>query len=116
MAATTFSQLIEEIKTEALNLWQGLKTEVLTFEHNIVPVIEADLVLVLSQFKGLATSMIMTLATQEFANLTGGQKNTITVNTIIEAAKAAGKPIVAQDAQLLAQQAYNAIASTIGKN
>ena len=111
--ANTFVELIEEIKTEALNLWQNLKGQALSFEHSIVPVIEQDLVLVLGQFKSLATNMIMTLAQAEFANLTGGQKNIITVNTIVEAAKAAGKPILLQDAQLLAQQAYNAIASTL---
>lgn len=114
--ANTFSDLWDEIKTAALNVVSTIKADLVQFEHNAVPVIEADLVLVLSQFKSLAVSMITTLATAEFANLTGGQKNTITVNTIIQSALAAGKPIALQDAQVLAQQAFNAVTYAVGSN
>jgi hypothetical protein len=111
--ANTFSGLWEELKTDALNFWQSVKNEAVTIEHNLVPVIESDLALVLSQFKNLAVTLITTFAQQEFANLTGGQKNIITVNTIIAAAKSAGHDIAVQDAQLLAQQVYNALVSSL---
>ena len=107
--ATTFSELWEEIKTAALNVVQTVKADLVQWEHNAVPVIEQDLVLVLSQFKAFAVNMIVTLATEEFQNLTGAQKNTITVASIVSAAKSAGKDLAVQDAQLLAQQAYNAV-------
>lgn len=111
--ATTFTELASEIETAALNAVQSLKNTLVTWEHTLVPVVESDLVLVLSQFKNLAISMVTTLAAQEFANLTGTQKNTITVQTVLQAALAAGKPIAQQDAQLLSQQVYNAVVSAV---
>lgn len=113
--ANTFAGLWDEIKTEALNFWQSIKNDAVTIEHNLIPIVEQDLALLLSQFKSLAVTMVTTLATQEFQNLTGGQKNTITVNTIVAAAKSAGKTIAAQDANLLAQQVYNGLISTLPK-
>ena len=113
MAATTFAELWAELKTEALNAWQSVKAEVQTIEHNIVPVVESDISTILSQLKGAAVNTVMTLAQQEFANLTGTQKNTITVNTIVQAAVASGKTILKQDAAVLAQQAYQAVATTM---
>jgi len=112
--ANTFSELWEEIKTAALNAVQTVKADLIQWEHAAVPEIEKDLVLVLSQLKSLAVNMVTTLATAEFANLTGGQKQTITINTIIQSALAAGKPVALQDAQLLAEQAYHAVKSAVG--
>jgi hypothetical protein len=111
--ATTFSELWAEMKTEALNIWQSVKAEAVTLEHNLVPAIESDLVTVLSQFKGVALNTVMSLAGAEFANLTGTQKNAITVNTIVQTALATGKAVALQDAQLLAQQAYNGLTTTV---
>lgn len=113
--ANTFSELWDEIKTVALNVVQTIKADLVQFEHSAVPVIEEDLVLVLNQFKSLAVGLVTTLATAEFQNLTGGQKNTITTQSIFQAALAAGKPIAEQDAALLAQQAFNAVLYAVGK-
>lgn len=113
MTASTFTQLWEELKTDALNAWQHVQSEVLVIERNLVPVIEQDLILVFSQVKTTAINMILTLATQEFQNLTGGQKNTITVQTVLAAAKTAGKELALQDAQLIVQQSYNALVTTL---
>jgi hypothetical protein len=122
MSATTFAQLWDELKTEALNVVQNMKAEFKAFEAKAVPVLEADLALVLSQVKGVAVTTAATLATAEFANLTGGQKQTITVNSILQTAIALGKPIAQQDAQMLAQQAFHGtqdaiatLAATSGK-
>lgn len=112
--ATTFSELWAELKTEALNAWQTVKADALALEHNIVPVIEADIATALSQFKTVAVNTVMSLATTEFANLTGAQKQAITLNTIVQSAIAAGKTVAIQDAKVLAQQAFNAVASTVG--
>lgn len=113
MTASTFTELFDEIKTVALNEVQSLKNTLVSWEHTLVPVVESDLILILSQLKGIAVSMITTLAGQEFANLTGGQKNTITVQTILQSAIAAGKPVATQDAQMLAQQAFHAVVSAV---
>lgn len=110
---TSFAALWDELKTDALNLWQSVQGKAIAAEAKIVPVIEQDIMLVLSQFRSVATNMVMTLATAEFNNLTGAQKNTITAATIVSAAKAAGKTVLQQDAQMLAQQAYHAVATTL---
>jgi hypothetical protein len=113
--ATTFVELFAELKTEALNAVESVKNQLISFEHALVPVVESDITLVLSQFKAVAVNIVTTLATQEFANLSGTQKNTITVTSILSAAEAAGKTIAVQDAQLLAQQAYNAVVTSLPK-
>lgn len=105
----TFNDLFEEIKTAAFNAVQSLKGKLVQFEHAAVPVIEQDLLILLNQFKGLAVNLVTTLAQAEFENLTGTQKNTITVQTILASVKSSGKDIAVQDAQLLAQQAFNAV-------
>lgn len=110
---TTLSQFWETLKTDALNLWQTVKADVTAEAVKFEPIVEADLVLVLSQLKTVALNTIMALATAEFQNLTGTQKNTITVNTIVQSAVASGKTIALQDAQLLAQQSYNALATAV---
>lgn len=110
---TSFTSLWEELKTDALNIWQSVQGKAVAAEGKIVPIVEKDIMLVLSQFRGIATSMVMTLATAEFNNLTGGQKNTITAATIMQAARSAGQVVLQQDAQMLAQQAYHAIATTL---
>ena len=113
MSATTFSGLWDELKTEALNAWQNIKTEAVALEQKFVPVAEADIATGLSQFKTLAVQLVLSLAGQEFANLTGSQKNTITTASIIATAKSLGTQIVQQDAAMLAQQAYNAVVTTV---
>lgn len=105
--ATTFAELWDQTKTAALNVVQNLMGKLKTFEAKAVPVIESDLVAILAQLNGVATATAATLATQEFSNLTGGQKQAITVNSIMATAVALGKPVIEQDAQMLAQQAYH---------
>lgn len=113
-APTTFAALWDELKTDALNLWQSVKNEAIAIEHDLVPVAEADIVAGLAQFKTLALNTVLALAQNVFAGLTGTAKNAITVQTIIQTAAAQGKTIALQDAQLLAQQAYNGLVSTVG--
>lgn len=108
-SATTFEGLWEEIETDALNAWQNIKNEAVVLEQKFVPVIESDLTGVLSQLKTVAVQLVLALAGQEFANLTGTQKSAITTASILANAKALGTPIVAQDAAMLAQQAYNGV-------
>lgn len=110
---TTFVGLFEELKTDALNAWQAAKNTAVALEHSIVPVVEQDLMVVLGQVKTVAINMVMTLATSAFSNLSGGQKNTITTQAIVQAAAAQGKTIALQDAQMLAQQAFNALRTTL---
>lgn len=114
--ATTFSELWDEIKTAALNEVQVVKNDLVQWEGKIVPVVETDLVTVLSQLKGLAISLVTQFATAEFANLTGVQKQAITVTSLVQSAIASGKTLAVQDAQVLAQQAYNAVQYAVGSS
>lgn len=113
--ATTFSELWDELKAGAEVEWQKLEAAVVSFEHNIVPIIEADIVAVLSQFKDLAIQTVLNLAKAEFADLTGQEKQSTVVTTIFQAAEAAGKQVAIEDARMFAQQTYDAVASALGQ-
>lgn len=110
--ATTFAQLWDETKAEAQKLWQEAKDEVKAFENAFVPKAEADLAAAGSQFASFALQMAWTLAGQEFANLTGGQKNTITITAVKAAAIQAGAPLLEGVANKLAEDAYQALKTT----
>lgn len=112
-APTTFAGLWEAFRTAALNAVQAIKAEFVTAEAKAVPVIQADAILFFDQLKGVAVNIATTLATQEFQNLTGTQKNKITIASIKGAAIAAGKPLLDQDATMLAQQGYYAVQEAI---
>lgn len=113
MTATTFEGLWTELEDGAKALLAEAGEKLQEIEANIVPTIEADIVMVLSQFKDLAIQTVMQFASAEFANMTGQEKNGNVVTTVFQAAEAAGKNIAIQDAQLLAQQAYNAVATNL---
>lgn len=109
MSATTFEELWQELEDGAKTLLAEAGEKLQEIEANIVPTIEADIVMVLSQFKELAIQTVLQFASAEFATLTGQEKQGNVVTTIFQAAEAAGKTIAITDAQLLAQQAYNAV-------
>lgn len=110
--ASTFAELGAELIADAEAAWQKIKDTAIEIEHNIVPVIEADIVAVLSQFKQLAIDTVLNFAQAEFNNLTGAEKQSNVVTTVFQAAEAAGKNMAIQDARLLAQQAYDAVKAT----
>jgi hypothetical protein len=86
---------------------------VVAFEHNIVPVIEADIAAVLSQFKSLAVQTVLDLAKAEMNVLTGAEKQSTVVTTLFQAVEAAGKEVAIQDLRMFAQQAFDAVAGAL---
>lgn len=116
VATVGFTNVFDELKTEALNIWENLKAageaEVATVASALGPVVKSEVAEVLSQLKTLALNTVVSLAQTEFENLTGGQKHSITTNTIMQAALASGKQLALQDAATLAQGAFDALAST----
>lgn len=107
--AVTFAELGQELVADAKAAWAKLKAEATEIEHDIVPVAEADIVAVLSQFKQLAIDTVLKFAAAEFGSLTGNEKQGNVVTAVIQAAEAEGKTIALQDAAMLAQQAYDAV-------
>lgn len=111
-----FVSLFDELKTEALNLWENLKNtaaaEVNLVVSELGPVVKSEVAVVLSQLKSLAINTVVSLAQTEFSNLTGDQKHSITVNTIVQAALVQGKTLALHDAAVLAQGAFDALAAT----
>jgi hypothetical protein len=103
-APSLFQRLLDELETEAMNFWQSVKNEAEVIGTAIRP----EIVLLLSQFKTIAINTVAALAQAEFANLTGGQKQSITINTIVQAALLQGKTLAIADASVLAQSAYDA--------
>ena len=112
MAATTFSELWTELKADAEAAVSAAKANLVSLEQNIVPVIESDLVLVFNQLKGLAIQAVISAAA---SSLSGNEKFGTVVTTVFQTAEAQALNIGIQDAQLLAQQAYLAVASAVGK-
>jgi len=111
--ATTFSQLLANLKAEAVAEIAKLKAQAIEFEHTIVPVIEADIAATLDQFKSLAVTTILNLAKSEFVAISGQEKQSTVVTTVFQAAEAAGKSIAIQDVRMFAQQAYDAVAGEL---
>lgn len=115
-ASVGFVNLFDELKTEALNLWENLKnsaaSEVNLIVSELGPVVKSEVAVVLSQLKSLAINTVVSLAQTEFSNLTGDQKHSITVNTIVQAALVQGKTLALHDAAVLAQGAFDALAAT----
>lgn len=111
--ATTFSGLWDELKTEAAAEVAKLKADAVAFEANIVPVIEADVVALLSQFKSLAVQTVLSLAGAAGAAMTGEEKLGTVVTTVLQSAETQGKAIALGDAQTLAQQAFNAVGTAL---
>ncbi|HVZ60665.1 MAG TPA: hypothetical protein VG892_07760 [Terriglobales bacterium] len=112
MSATSFAGLWADVQAEAKKLWAAAGAELKAFEAAFVPAAEQDLAAAGSALYKLAVNMAWTLATQEFANLTGGQKNAITVTSIKQAAITAGTPLVNGVAEKLAEDAYQALKTT----
>lgn len=112
----TFSSMFADLKTEAVAEWEKLKGEaaadVAYIAASLGPVIKSEAAVVLSQFKTVAIQTVIMLARQEYATLTGAQKNGITANTILQSAYASGKSVALQDAATFAQDAFDAFNET----
>lgn len=108
------NEFLAELKTEALNFFQNAKQAALNVFQNSVravePVLQAEALAAMSQLKTLAINTVGMLAQSEFSNLTGGQKQTIAVGTVMQGAVAQGKQLLVGDAVQFVQAAYNALA------
>lgn len=111
--ARTFAELFIELKAEAIAEWAAIANKVVEFEHTIVPIIEADIVAVLSQFKTLAVKTVIEMGAAGMAQLSGGEKFGTVVTRVFMAAQAAGKQVAIEDVRLLAQQAFNAVSGAL---
>lgn len=113
--ATSFSELLEELKTEALNFWQNAESNAVqifnTGVKDIEPVVEAEVVVVMGQLKSLAVGVVGALGNAALSSLTSGQKLSTAASAIVQAAEAQGKTLALADATNLAQGAFNAIAT-----
>lgn len=113
MTISTFADLWTELKQDAEAAVSAAKADLLALEQNIVPVIEADLVAVFNQLKDIAISTVLDLASSA---LSGKEKLSTVVTTVFQTAEAQALSIGLDDARLLAQQAYNAVAAAVGKS
>jgi hypothetical protein len=113
MSANNFADLWNELKAEAVAEVAKLKADAVALEKSIVPVVEADIATVLSQFKTLAIQMVLQMAQGGLAAATGAEKQGVVITSVFQAAEAAGKQIAIQDAQMLAQQAFTAVATAL---
>lgn len=110
--ASTFSDLWTELKADAAAEWATIKAEAVQVENSIVPVVEADLVAALSQFKQLAITTVLNLAKSEFDVLTGQEKQSSVVTTVFQAAEEKGVQLGISDVRGFAQDVFTAVAAT----
>jgi len=110
---TGLAGLFDELKTEALNIWENIKNEAVhdveVIAEKLGPLVKSEAAILLGQLKTIALNTVVSLAQAEFDSLTGAQKHTITANTIVQAAIASGKSVALQDAKTLAQGAFDAL-------
>lgn len=109
--ATTFSELWLEIEGAAASAVAAVKSEIASIENQIVPVIEADLVLALSQLKDIAIAAVLDAAKMA---ISGEEKLSTVVTTVFQHAEANAIAVGIEDVRLLAQQAYHAVAKAVG--
>lgn len=110
--ASTFAELWAEIEGAAAAAVTAIKAEVIIVENQIVPEIEADLVMALGQLKDLAITTVLEMATR---TLSGSEKFGTAVTTVFQHAEANAIAIGIADAQMLVQQAYRAVQKALGK-
>lgn len=107
-------QLLAEIKTEALNFYQAVKTAALNVFNEsvkaVTPVVETEVLTAMSQMKTLAVNTVAMLAQGVFGNLTGAQKSAVAVSTVLSGAAQSGVTMLESDAVTLVQASYNALA------
>lgn len=110
--ANTFEDLWSELKADAAKEWETIEAGATQIEHNIVPVVESDLVAALTQFKQLAITTVLNLAKSEFDVLTGQEKQSSVVTTVFQAAEAKGVQLGIADVRGFAQDVFTAVAAT----
>lgn len=110
--ATTISGFFEEMKAEAAAKLKALEAEGSAVVQRISAAgaaMEKEIVKDFGEFKSLAIDTVTQLAEEGYEFLTGDEKNTRTVATILKAASDKGIQMAVADAQVLAQLAYRAV-------
>ncbi len=113
--ATTFAGLWDELKADAAAEVARLRSGAKALEASVAPVAESDVAGVLSQFRGLAISLVTQFAGDAFRTVSGEEKIGTLVTALTQAALGAGKTIAIQDAQMFAQQAFHAVAAALSR-
>ncbi len=113
--ATTFAGLWDELKADAAAEVARLKSGAKALEANLAPVVESDVAGVLSQFRGLAISLVTQFAGDAFRTVSGEEKIGTLVTALSQAALGAGKAIAGEGARMFAQQAFHAVAAALSR-
>jgi hypothetical protein len=110
--ATTFGGFFEELKAEAAAKLKALEDSGSALFHRIADAgaaMEQEVVKDFGEFRSLAVDTVMQLQEEAYEFLTGDEKNTRTVATILRDAEAKGIAMALADAQVIAQLAYRAV-------
>jgi len=94
-APTTFEELWSNLKARGVEFWHTIEADAKAAEVRIVPILEADLVGIFSQFIGVAQSLIVKFASAEYDVLTGAQKQSNVATLLAESMQSAGHDIMA---------------------
>ena len=110
--ATTIGGFFEELKAEAAAKLKALEDAGSAVVHRIADAgtqMEQEIIKDFREFKSLAIDTVSQLEEEAYEFLTGDEKNTRTVATILKAASDKGIQMAVADAQVLAQLAYRAV-------
>jgi DNA-binding phage protein len=103
------SDFFATLETDALNVWQTIKTDVAGIVANVEPAIAADLKTVMSQLMPVALNLVTGFAAAAFNQWTGGQKASAVDAALVATAKAQGLSLLSRDAGMVRQIAYRAV-------
>lgn len=123
MPATTIADFWLELKTDASIEWARVKTaaaaveaivvkDALAVEKAIEPIVEAELVAIMSALKQYALTKVLELAGEEYAALSGQEKQSEVVTHLIQIGEGFGADvggILITAARTLAQTAFVAL-------
>jgi hypothetical protein len=119
---STLSALFDELQADAEAAWAEIKREAAVAEHAIeveaiaiVHMAEDELVSIMRQIKGDVIAKALALAGEEFAALTGAEKQSEVITHAIQAAEALGieaSGLLITAARTLAQNVFTALATT----
>ena len=101
--------VVNFVKTEVESVSAGVNNFLLKIE----PIAVSDLEALWAATKQLAITVVIMFAQQEFAALTGAQKQANVIANVTAYAKAQGLKVTSAMAQTVAQQAYTVVATNL---
>ena len=110
-----FSEIITKLEGFAEAEWERLKAEGIKIEQALVPVLEDAFAKAVDDFGQLAVSLVTKFMQEEFAVLSGEEKQGQVVTGLVQEAEVQAKALAIADAQALAKNSFLAVSGAVAK-